>query len=515
MTMFGAALFLAVAMGGEAVEEKKALTRLRLSVLEVGWEALVPCRVHWKDSSGNARRPLWPPFWHDHFVCPGEAELELEPGVYRYTIERGPEYLRTSGEVRVEGAKHAELELRIERWIDLAAQDWWSGETHVHRSHNQMPLHLRAEDLHAAPVITVWNKRNLWKERQLPAARLVEIDKDRAYHILAAEDERQGGALLYFGLDRPLSLEGDGPEHPSPLIHLEDAVSQPGAWADIEKPFWWDVPVWVATGKIRSIGIANNHMCRSQMYKGEAWGRPRDATRFPEPRGNGFYSQEIYYRLLNCGLRIPPSAGSASGVLPNPVGYNRVYVRIEGGFSWEKWWAGLAAGRSFVTNGPILLVEADGKLPGEVFRSSNGPLSLQLDIQVLGNDPIEAVEVIQDGRIAWSPASEAENSELRGWLRPPPIQFTQSGWFLVRAIAKVPETFRFASTAPFYVEIGGKPSTIRRGDVDYFIQWIDERTDRIETSDSRDLDEPGRREALIETQESARRYFEGLRERSE
>ena len=28
----------------------------------------------------------------------------------------------------------------------------------------------------------------------------------------------------------------------------------------------------------------------------------------------------IYYHLLNCGLRVPPSAGSASGVLPNPVG---------------------------------------------------------------------------------------------------------------------------------------------------------------------------------------------------
>ena len=39
---------------------------------------------------------------------------------------------------------------------------------------------------------------------------------------------------------------------------------------------------------------------------------------------DGYWTQDIYYALLNCGLRIPPSAGSASGVLPNPVGYNRV-----------------------------------------------------------------------------------------------------------------------------------------------------------------------------------------------
>ena len=94
-----------------------------------------------------------------------------------------------------------------------------------------------------------------------------------------------------------------------------------------------------------------------------------DATRLPAPRGNGFYSQELYYRLLNCGLRIPPTAGSASGVLPNPVGYNRVYVHLDGDFSYDAWWRGLAAGRSFVTNGPALLVEANpGVVVGAVWR---------------------------------------------------------------------------------------------------------------------------------------------------
>ena len=44
--------------------------------------------------------------------------------------------------------------------------------------------------------------------------------------------------------------------------------------------------------------------------------------------GVGYWVQEIYYHLLNCGLRVAPSAGSASGVLPNPVGYNRVYVHL-------------------------------------------------------------------------------------------------------------------------------------------------------------------------------------------
>lgn len=71
----------------------------------------------------------------------------------------------------------------------------------------------------------------------------------------------------------------------------------------------------------------------------------------PPPLGNGLWTLEIYYHALNSGLRISPSAGSASGVLPNPVGYNRAYVHIDGDFTYEKWRDGLLAGRSFVSNG--------------------------------------------------------------------------------------------------------------------------------------------------------------------
>ncbi|MEZ6080686.1 MAG: hypothetical protein R3C56_34940 [Pirellulaceae bacterium] len=84
-------------------------------------------------------------------------------------------------------------------------------------------------------------------------------------------------------------------------------------WIDVEKPFWWDAPTWIASGKIDSIGIANNHMYRRQMYPGEAWGKARDEKRLLPPHGNGQWTQEIYYHVLNCGFRIPPSAGKRIG----------------------------------------------------------------------------------------------------------------------------------------------------------------------------------------------------------
>jgi hypothetical protein len=364
---------------------------------------------------------------------------------------------------------------------------------------------LRSEDLHVAPVLTVWNKNNHWKRQPLPERLLAEAEPGRVFHVLACEDERNGGALLYFNLSRPLELTGDGPEFPSPVAHLRAAVEQPGAWVDVEKPFWWDMPTWVATGKVRSIGLANNHMCRRKMYEDEAWGRPRALGEFPPPRGNGFYSQALYYRLLNCGLRIPPSAGSASGVLPNPVGYNRAYVYLDEPLTYEAWWQGLGEGRSFVTNGPLLLVTANGRHPGAVFPSPDGKtLSVSLDIQAFGDDPLEAVEVIRDGMVVERLAGKA----LRAHVEARPLIFESSGWFLVRAIAAVPETFRFASTAPFYVEIGATRDSVQRDDVAFFLRWIDERIAVLKADPKGELRDRAQKEEVLRPHHEARQFFE-------
>jgi hypothetical protein len=61
----------------------------------------LPCRIHMKDTAGKAVRPGGLPFWYDHFVCAGIAELDLSPGDYRYEIDRGPEYLVSTGTLAV------------------------------------------------------------------------------------------------------------------------------------------------------------------------------------------------------------------------------------------------------------------------------------------------------------------------------------------------------------------------------------------------------------------------------
>src|SRR5262249_38287105 len=154
-------------------------------------------------------------------------------------------------------------------------------------------LLMQAEDLHVAPVITWWNNNSEWRNRAIPANPLVQFDGDRLYHQMGGEDERAGGALLFFNLPRPLPITGAEREYPSPMKFLAEARRQETAWIDIETRFWYDTPVWGASGMVNSIGIAHNHMNRDGVLPNEAWGRARDQNRFPGPHGNGLWTQEI------------------------------------------------------------------------------------------------------------------------------------------------------------------------------------------------------------------------------
>lgn len=458
----------------------------------------IPCRIHLTDPSGKPVESDQP-FFRDHFVCNGQIDLELAPGEYNYIVARGPEYKSVEGRVRIDetASEPALVAIALERISQIRQQGWYSADLHVHRRVEHIEQLMMAEDLDFAPVITWWNERNLWRDQQIPSEPLTRFDRHRLYHVMGGEDEREGGALLYFDLEEPIDITQADREFPSPVRFIEQAeVANHNVWIDIEKPFWWDVPVWLATGKADSIGLANNHMCRAQMYPDEAWGRPRDTVRLPSPHGNGFWTQEIYYHALNAGIRIPPSAGSASGVLPNPVGYNRVYVHLDGGLEYQKWWDGLRAGRCFVTNGPMLLCQANGHLPGHAFQSQ-GPITVDFDIKLTGSERIKNLQVIHNGKVVKE--LPTDRSSIIDQLT-----FESSGWFLVRAIVDNDITFRFASTGPYYIELAKKPEFISRSSVEFFQDWISQRIGRVEQN----VRNVHQRSEVLKYHFEARRFWE-------
>lgn len=474
--------------------------KLELTVIDEDSGEPIACRMHLKNAAGKPQKVGQWPYWHDHFVFPGKLTLKLPRGQYTFELEHGPEYINATGNFVINDGADDRHTVKLRRIVNMKGEGWWSGDLHVHRPVRDMELLMQAEDLHVAPVMTWWNKKSEWAGRQPPATNVVRFDGDRIYEVMAGEDEREGGALLYFNLPRPLEISKAEREYPSPMKFLLEARQTPGVWIDVEKPFWWDMPVWVASGKIDSIGLANNHMCRDRMLDNEAWGKPRDKKRLISPRGNGHWSQEIYYHLLNCGLRIPPTAGSASGVLPNPVGYDRMYAFVGEELTYEKWWDAIRAGRVFVTNGPLIRPLVEGKLPGHVFRASAGAeLELDLNLTLTTRDPMSYLEVIKDGRIERAVHLDefAKTGRLKG------LKFDRSGWFLIRAITDVEPTFRFASTGPYYVEIGEQPRVSRKS-AQFFVDWVKERQARIKLTD------PDQKREVLEPHLAAQKYWEAI-----
>ncbi|HEY6228318.1 MAG TPA: hypothetical protein VI282_14445, partial [Verrucomicrobiae bacterium] len=152
----------------------------------------------------------------------------------------------------------------------------------------------------------------------------------------------------------------------------------------------------------------------------------------------------------------------------------------------KKWFENLRAGRVFVSNGPLLRCRANGQLPGHVFNIRKGEkLTIELEAKLDSRDPIAVVEVIQNGKLVSSACG-------CDWNSGDPLEkltFEDSGWFLVRTLADVPDTFRFASTGPFYVEREDAPQRISKSSAQFFLDWVRERTARVKIEDRAEAEE--------------------------
>ena len=410
-----------------------AAGRLELIVVDKQTGRPVPCRLHLVGPQKKAFKPEKLPFWHDHFVFPGKITLRLPLGNYSFTLERGPEYLNRDGSFTIKNFADDSKRIELRRFIDMSADGWWSGDLDVRRPFGDIELLMAADDLHVAELVT-------WRNGQPPAGLLHEpavarFDGDRYCDCLAGLWARPGSQLLLFQLPAPPKLPAAQAEFPPTTDLLLEARGKSDFWVDLSRPFWWDLPMLIAAGQVDSIELAGGDLCRDLVLADNSGGRPRDPDRDRGAAGLGEYCQQIYFRLLECGLRIPPTAGSGSGESLNPVGYNRVYAHVDGELSYAKWWQSVRAGQVVVTNGPLLKPSADGELPGHVFEADEGAkLEIQPALTVSTREPISYLEIVKDGRI--EKALRFEDYAKTGKL--PPIVFDRSGWFLIRAVCDQP-----------------------------------------------------------------------------
>ena len=267
--------------------------RVRVTITDRKTGQAIAARCYLTDAAGQ---PWWPDGViryekgaEQHFVTRGGFEASLPAGAYTLTVERGPEYRAATRQLEVRPGAAGVQNIALERWIDMNARGWYSGDLHNHRDWREMADLLLAEDLNLAATLTHWIWDDAPRSRPPledggPAVRVV--DPAHAYSVFDTEIERLRngpGAVNLLALRAPVGFRG------SLLSPANDAFADQaraqGGYVDAEKILWRDSAALVALGKVDFAGVVYNHFHRSGVEtETEMWGMiPKAKARYRTP----------------------------------------------------------------------------------------------------------------------------------------------------------------------------------------------------------------------------------------
>jgi hypothetical protein len=486
--------------------------RLEISVTDQAGTA-IPARLSVFDSSGKSWAPddAWRHadeafvrserrFEYGYFHSDGRAVLTVPAG--RYTVEawKGPEYSVGRADIAIRPGANTAGRVRLERLMDLPATGWWGGDLHVHMNYGghyrNTPENLRrqaqAEGLHVVENLIVN------KEQRVPDIAWFRPGTDpvsTADFLLAHAEEYHTSfwghsALLglreYFVLPNYAGYVNTAAASlvPTNAQIFDLARAQGGVTGyvhpfddrpdpyDRAVPLRYAMPVDVALGKLDYFEVMgySDHRITS----------------------------DVWYKLLNTGFRLP--AGAGTDAFPNfaslrgPPGLVRVYVRAGETLDHGRFLDGLKAGRTFVTNGPLVglnVRRAGGQAGGgaggqwlgvgDEINLPAGRHDIEVRVTLRSNTPVDHLELVRNGKVVASVPLGGDRMRADSLLTLP---VAESGWYLLRAWSERPQLpildlYPFASTSPFYVTVGGRPVRSRE-DADYFVAWIGRVREEVE-----------------------------------
>jgi hypothetical protein len=456
--------------------------RLAITVKDEKTGDPLAARMELHDAKGRPVRirPAGAVALGDSIYFSGEVTLELGRGDYTFLIEAGPEFRTRPGRFTIDRRAEDMKEVTLRRIVDMQGEGWWAGDLDIEAPLADLPLMMRARGVDVAPAAAAVNQHGHCRNvKQKPAGDGAAAD---AGELLvgpwAALDRRKGGGLVLVGTDDAQPLPDVCRwKDDEPMLQAVDAGRDAGACVVAMTPLAWELPVWVASGKLDAVALIDRFTVPGAAA--DAGERPFDKSRYAGKAGVGRASEAAYHHLLNCGLRLPPAAGS--GVVAGsggregvpPLGINRVYVQCGESCTRESWVAGLRAGQVMVTNGPLLRTRVEGQPPGHVFELAEGErheFQIALDLAFYEQTNVEYLEIVKDGKAVHEIRLD-ELASKGGKL--PPVEFDSSGWFLVRAVTENTDLYQFASTGPYYVEANYQPR-IGRASVQFFLDWLDD-----------------------------------------
>lgn len=471
---------------------------VRINFVEEKTGSPVSCRVELRAPNGKPipiRGELQRGSWT---LVDGEFTYRGKPGEYRLKVFHGPQFSSGEGGFILDNGGEGADVISLPRHANIQDEGWYGGDLLTFAPAQETDRWLPAEDLDMAArvrrgsmpsktIVTGTGSSDSASasgsdseqtvappKKALPSTSGPRWVEDEAYL-----DDRQGSGITFHFWQPPAAV----PEWVPSSKLLGMAKAQPKTHAEIQKLWARDVPLWLASGRIDSIQVLSDHLTldgkggarTSEMFHSEP-------ERFAGPRGPGRLVEHIYWQVLECGLRIAPSAGSGFARSTSPMGYSRVYVNCGPAVSSAAWWQALRDGRSFVTSGPLLRSNVNGQLPGHLFEIPSGDsLALAIGLTLTVSDPVEYLDVIFNGETLYQ-ARLDEYAKQGG--RIPTQKISQSGWMVIRVVTEREHTYRIASTAPYYFEVGQQPR-ISRSAIAFFQQWLEDSAKKITAGESK------------------------------
>ena len=475
--LFACLLAAAIPLGGSLVPPGAAaalLPRITCAVIDSARSVLMPARCRVIDCYGYNRYPqLLTSFYHNsnggYFYTDGIFAVSVPPGRVIIRSGRGFEYRERVDTLYV--TADTVVVAPLAREISMAGEGWFSGDTHVHINHAGGHYTLVPEDaalMGRAEGLDVVNcLDNDYFFTGAPAS-----CSTGDFVVFMSEEIRSGsfghwGALGMRSLVRPTSSIW----WPLAMDQLDSChagreglvvSAHPMTTGDFD-----EVEAWPGSGLARELPI-------------DVIGGRVDAFDLMSYSNalHGGIEIDLWYRLLNCGFRIPASAGTDAAMnrLESlPLGGYRVYVRIpDGGFGYREWLDGLAAGRTFVTNGPLVTeFSIDGFEPGDTASVAIGGATLHGSISIRSLHPVSSVEIVANGEpavtIALSPARPAIDTAFS-------LRIAASSWIAARVDGPAGGWLTvgsrlFAHTSPVYFSARGERIVDPEAAL-YFVEWI-------------------------------------------
>lgn len=486
-------LFIAIGQGVE-------LGEVDFTVLDAQTQEPIAARLRIYDNRGRAPRIRNVPRLGNDFSFRDLLTFKLRTGKYQFTLDRGPFYRQRTGVLEVNRDGFDQKTVLLPRFVNPREEGYYSGDVLITRDREALDILQDAEELDFA-VFPTWEPGSSFTKMQAKQDRSLH-SADRSQDFSASVCDTSHGRYLGAHLAKVV-----GPEaYPQDALGFATAIrNTENAHVSVLDPWAWDMPLLAANGLLDSIVVLGDFLQLDGDASQIKRGRNIDDPRYSGRNAPGRYAEAIYFHLLNCGFQIPPAAFSNSGDTKNPPGYNRVYVACGQEFSVGSWWRNLEKGRCVISNGPVLRVRVNDRLPGTVFRDDK-PLQLEVTCDLATRQKVEYLEIIKNGKVLESVRLD-KWAEAGGHL--PIVTFQESGWLSVRVLSPSSPNYRVAMSAPVYVEINDRP-TISAASAKFFKQWVFDRAKMLRKSK---LPKPEQKRRIAE-QKHAFEFFAALESRA-